>query len=225
MFGFRRGHPHGHDHRVADRNPLDAAGGDHAPGDHASGGAGYPGDHRHARGWPGDGHDHPFGPGHGHGRGRGGRLGRFFEHGDLRLVILHLIAQKPRHGYEIIKAIEDRTGGSYSPSPGTIYPALAMLEEQGHVAIAPGEGAKKLHVITDQGRDFLAVNRVAVEILFRQMDKAGAAHRPLSPQLVRATENLKLALRLRLDRQPLDAVQLQAICDILDRAASEIDRT
>ena len=75
----------------------------------------------------------------GHGRhGHGGRsgLGRFFAHGDLRLVILHLIAEKPRHGYEIIKAIEEQVGGAYSPSPGVIYPTLTLLEEIGYQLVA-----------------------------------------------------------------------------------------
>ena len=85
--------------------------------------------------------------------GRGGRgdLARFFAHGDLRLVILHLIAEKPRHGYEIIKAIEERVGGAYSPSPGTVYPTLTLLEELGHVTVTPGEGTKRLHTITAGG--------------------------------------------------------------------------
>src|ERR687883_295107 len=76
----------------------------------------------------------------------GGRfgLGRFFAHGDLRLVILHLIAEKPRHGYEIIKAIEERVAGAYSPSPGVIYPGLTLLEELGYVTVST-EGGKKLH--------------------------------------------------------------------------------
>src|SRR3954462_13018841 len=82
--------------------------------------------------------------------GRGGRsgLGRFFAHGDLRLVILHLIAEKPRHGYEIIKAIEDHVAGAYSPSPGVIYPALTLLEELGYVTVSTApEGGRKLHAM------------------------------------------------------------------------------
>ena len=70
---------------------------------------------------------------------RGGRfgLGRLFAHGDLRLVILHLIAEQPRHGYDIIKAIEDQVGGAYSPSAGVVYPTLTMLEELGYVTVTP----------------------------------------------------------------------------------------
>src|SRR3984957_15106497 len=94
-----------------------------------------------------------------HGRhGRGGRsaLGRFFAHGDLRLVILNLIAEKPRHGYEIIKAIEEQVGGAYSPSPGVIYPTLTLLEELGYVTVEAAEGGKKLYRITEAGDAELA---------------------------------------------------------------------
>src|SRR5579862_2392690 len=97
------------------------------------------------------------------GRGGRSRIGRLFAHGDLRLVILHLIAEKPRHGYDIIKAIEDRVGGAYSPSPGVIYPTLTMLEELGHVTVSPGEGAKKLHAITAEGGAYLQAHRMTLE--------------------------------------------------------------
>src|SRR5580700_5094131 len=77
-----------------------------------------------------------------HGRqGRGGGLGRFFAHGDLRLVILRLTAEKPRHGYELIKAIEEQVAGAYSPSPGVIYPTLTLLEELGYVTVSTGDSA------------------------------------------------------------------------------------
>src|SRR6202040_3899301 len=132
-----------------------------------------------------------------HGRqGRGGGLGRFFAHGDLRLVILQLIAEKPRHGYELIKAIEERVAGAYSPSPGVIYPTLTLLEELGYVAVSPGEGARKLHEITDAGRAFLTANRPSVDALFARMEQASQARGGgTAPQILRAMENLRLALR------------------------------
>ena len=101
-------------------------------------------------------------------------LGRFFAHGDLRLVILHLIAEKPRHGYEIIKATEDRVGGAYSPSPGVIYPTLTMLEELGHVTVSPGDGAKKLHAITAEGVAYLQAHHTTLDALLARMDEPGA---------------------------------------------------
>src|SRR3984957_9406039 len=135
--------------------------------------------------------------GHGRHRHGGGRfgLGRFFAHGDLRLVILHLIAEKPRHGYEIIKAIEEQVAGAYSPSPGVIYPTLTLLEELGHVTVTTGEGGKKLHEITGEGRAYLEANRPAVDALLVRMQEA---HRVAgggpATQILRAMENLRLAL-------------------------------
>lgn len=171
------------------------------------------------------------GPGFGRGRdggggGRGG-LGRLFAQGDLRLVILHLVAEKPRHGYEIIKAIEQRVAGAYSPSPGVVYPTLTLLEDLGYVSVsAAGEGGRKLHEITAQGRAFLEANRSALDALLARMDEAGRAQggEP-APQVVRAMENLRLALRLRLSRGPLSAEQADVIAAALDAAATGVERT
>ncbi len=196
-------------------------------------------DHAHAGGGhcchgQGGGHGHGGQPGQGgqHGQGgRGGRmgrrgLGRFFAHGDVRLIILNLIAEKPRHGYEIIKAIEDAVAGAYSPSPGTIYPTLTLLEELGYVTVAPSEdGSKKLHQITGQGRSFLEANRPALDALLARMEEAGKAHASGDvPQIVRAMENLKLALRLRLTRGALTAEQADAVAAALDSAAITVER-
>src|SRR5215213_5161045 len=128
------------------------------------------GDRRFAHGEHGR-HGLHFGRGpHGRGGGRA-NLRRFFAHGDLRLAILHLIAEKPRHGYEIIKAIEERVAGAYSPSPGVIYPTLTLLEELGHVTVsAPGEGARKLHAVTAQGRALLEASRPALDALLARME-------------------------------------------------------
>jgi DNA-binding PadR family transcriptional regulator len=166
----------------------------------------------------------------GRGGGRFG-LGRFFAHGDLRLVILHLIAEKPRHGYEVIKAIEERVAGAYSPSPGVVYPTLTLLEELGYVTVSTaaageGGGAKKLHEITAEGRAFLDANRAAVDALLARMDKAGREHGAgPAPQVVRAMENLKLALRLRLARGPLGEEHANAVAAALDAAAIAVERT
>jgi DNA-binding PadR family transcriptional regulator len=140
-------------------------------------------------------------------------------------VILRLIADKPRHGYEIIKEIEERVAGAYSPSPGVIYPTLTLLEELGYVAVTPGEGARKLHEITDAGRAFLTANGPAVEALFARMAEANQARGGgPAPQIVRAMENLKLALRLRLGRGPLTEDQVTAVATALDTAATSVER-
>src|SRR3954471_15540195 len=103
-----------------------------------------------------------FGGGRHHAR-RGRRShGRIFDHGDLRFVILQLIADGPKHGYEIIKAIEDKLGGAYSPSPGVVYPTLTLLEELGYVTVSAGDG-KKLYTITAEGAAHLTANQATVD--------------------------------------------------------------
>src|SRR6266513_5321646 len=106
--------------------------------------------------------------------GRGGRgvhgfrAGRKLGSDDLQLVILALLEEKPRHGYEIIKALEERSGGFYSPSPGMVYPALTYLEELGY-AVVEAEGAKKLYSISDEGREYLEQNRGVVDTILAQL--------------------------------------------------------
>lgn len=157
---------------------------------------------------------------------RGGRLGRFFEHGDLRFVVLDLIAEKPRHGYEIIKAIEDSVGGAYSPSPGTIYPTLTMLEEQGYIAIEASEDNKKSYAITKDGAAFLESYRPTVDALRARMARMNEAQGDgPAPQIIRAMENLKLALRLRLSRGALSEEQIRHIAEMLDRTAGDVERS
>ena len=169
-----------------------------------------------------------------HGRhGRGGRHGspdldlrRFFAHGDLRLVILRLIGDKPRHGYEIIKEIEERVAGAYSPSPGVIYPTLTLLEELGYVTVAAGEGGRKSHAITDAGRSFLTANAPAVEALFARMAAASQARADgPSPRIGLAMANLQHTLHRRLGRGPLNEEQAAAISTALDTAAAVVDQT
>lgn len=114
-----------------------------------------------------------FGRGAFEGFGENFRIGRMLASGDLRLVALYLIEQQPRHGYDLIKAVEDRTQGFYSPSPGIVYPALTFLEEAGYVT-ASAEGNKKLYTITDEGRTHLADNREAIQSTLGFLEKMGA---------------------------------------------------
>src|SRR3954464_9759407 len=109
---------------------------------------------------------------HGMGGGEMMRAGRMLAQGDLRLIALALIAEQPRHGYEIIKVLEDKTAGWYSPSPGIVYPTLTYLEEAGYVT-AQTEGAKKLYTITDEGRTHLEQNRVFVDAVFERLAAIG----------------------------------------------------
>src|SRR5262249_55579984 len=100
------------------------------------------------------------------------RAGRMLAQGDLRLIALALIAEQPRHGYEIIKLIEDKTAGWYSPSPGIVYPTLTYLEEAGYVT-AQTEGAKKLYAITGEGREHLGQNRDVVNAVLERLAAIG----------------------------------------------------
>jgi len=167
-----------------------------------------------------------FGGGHHWRGGFGGRAGRFFDQGDLRFVLLHLISEKPRHGYELIKAIEEKFGGMYSPSPGVIYPTLTLLEELGYVRSETGGGTKRLYSITDEGSAYLEANRALVDAILGRMAEASKAYGGgPSPEILRAMQNLRLALSFRLRKGPLNADQVRAIADALDRVAKEIERT
>ena len=156
---------------------------------------------------------------------RGGR-GRVFDQGDLRFVMLRLIAEKPRHGYDLIKEIEERLGGAYSPSPGVIYPTLTLLEEMGQASITASDGGKKLYAITAEGEAALAANKTAVDAIFARIAAVNAAHGGgPAPQIVRAMQNLRLALRMRLARGPLSDAELDAVTRALDAAAVTVERS
>ena len=180
-------------------------------------------------------HEHrgrgPFGgwSGHGHERGghrgmRGGRIGRLLEHGDLRFVILALIKDKPGHGYELIRALEERTGGAYRPSPGVIYPTLSLLEDEGFARQTGAEGGRKAYEITEAGAEALEKNRPAVDAVLARLDEAAKASPRSSPRLERAMQNLAVALRLRLQGEKLTEEQIDAAAAAIDEAAAKIER-
>ena len=100
--------------------------------------------------------------GRGHGFGHGPRQGRMFEKGDLKYVILDMLKDRPSHGYEVIRNLEEQSRGFYSPSPGSVYPTLQLLEDMGYVTATQQDG-KKVYAITDEGRKFLEENRRSVE--------------------------------------------------------------
>jgi DNA-binding PadR family transcriptional regulator len=192
----------------------------------------------HAEGWDDHGHHErhagPFGGRHGGGdffgdwsemRGggrRGGGGGRMFGHGDLKLLLLALIEQQPRHGYELIRIIEDMFHGQYSPSPGAIYPTLTMLEELGHAEVTNEQGGRKLYAITDAGRAYLDENRDAVDaVTARTEQSARMAAKMASPMNVRkAMHALKHALMMR--ASDWSKAEAQRVADILERAATAI---
>jgi DNA-binding PadR family transcriptional regulator len=157
-------------------------------------------------------------------RGRGARIGRFLEHGDLRFIVLALLAEQPRHGYELIKELEERTGGAYRPSPGVIYPTLSLLEDEGFVKPAGGETGRKLYEVTEAGREALEQNRAGVDAVFARMDEAARGAEDTRPRIGRAMGNLGLALQHRLSRRPITPEQLDAIVKIIDDAAGAIEK-
>src|ERR1700749_1200129 len=110
--------------------------------------------------------------GHDRGFGGGGGRERHFDNGELRFVILQLIADKPSYGYEIIKAIEERLAGGYTPSPGVVYPTLTMLEEEGYATVTSTEGNKKLHAVTEAGKAYLEENKAGIKAIFGRMEQA-----------------------------------------------------
>jgi DNA-binding PadR family transcriptional regulator len=148
-----------------------------------------------------------------------------FGTGELRLLVLRLLAEQDRHGYELIKAVEDLTGGHYAPSPGVVYPTLALLLDEGLIAEAPGEGARKAFTATDAGRAELASRALEADgIVDRLRSLAEARGREASPPVMRAMANLKLALRGRIGAEGFGTDTAHQIADILDEAARRIER-
>src|SRR4029079_9712929 len=201
--------------------------GSHHEDRHAAGRHGRWGHHRHGGGRHGRGGDF--------GGGDMMRAGRMLAQGDLRLLALALIAEQPRHGYEIIKVLEEKTEGWYAPSPGIVYPTLTYLEEAGHVT-AQADGAKKLYTITGEGRAYLESNRAFVDVVLERLDAVGERMRsrrgededdrargPRVPRLVRAAlESLRAVAAHRLtDNGDTEA----KVVEVLARAAAELKKS
>jgi DNA-binding PadR family transcriptional regulator len=151
----------------------------------------------------------------------GGRGSRMFDSGALRLVVLGLIAETPRHGYDIIKALESRFHGAYSPSPGAIYPMLQMLEEADLVTSA-SEGNKRLYAITDAGRAYLGENRAELDKINAQLDEASGDIR--RSDLGEELHGLRHALFTKLRSGALTAEQVQEVTRILRTAREALDK-
>jgi DNA-binding PadR family transcriptional regulator len=149
-----------------------------------------------------------------------------FAAGELRLLLLSLVGQQERrHGYELIKAIEELTGGHYAPSPGVVYPTLALLVDEGLIAEVAGEGTRKAFSITPAGQDELAQRAEDLApIIARLTGLAQASAREASPPVRRAFANLGTALRQRVTGGDFDAETALKVADILDEAARKIER-
>ncbi len=151
---------------------------------------------------------------------------------DLQLVLLALLADQPAHGYELIRILEERSGGFYAPSPGMIYPALTYLDEIGHAAVMP-DGTRKLYSLTDAGRAHLTANRARADLMLDALSRIGGrmeqvreafagvtdADPQASDDLHRARHELKHAL---MRKRGCDPEEARRIARILDRATVEI---
>jgi DNA-binding PadR family transcriptional regulator len=201
-------------------------------------------DDRHCGGRHSRGQSRGYGHGRRHGHGGMGdmgpddiRAGRMLAQGDLRLIALALIAQAPRHGYEIIKLVEEKTGDWYSPSPGTVYPTLTYLEEAGYVT-ASTEGNKRLYTITDEGRAYLTANRHLADAVLARLtalsERAARVRRRLGDEeaarrdddslprsISGAFQDLSEAVRALLKE---DGEAKGRIIDAIDRLANELRR-
>lgn len=158
--------------------------------------------------------------------GRGGaRRSRQLEPGDLRLLILDALAAQPSHGYELIKAVGEWVGGDYSPSPGTVYPTLALLEDLGLARSEASDGGRKRFHLTPQGQAEREAQAPAIAAVRERLANARArAHARRLPEIRRAMENLKMALRLRLEGEAEATELVRRLAEIIDRAAVEVER-
>ncbi|OYU36110.1 PadR family transcriptional regulator [Novosphingobium sp. PASSN1] len=225
----RHGHDHGHKHSLGRHLALKmmargfGGGWGSRGGGFGAGGFG---------GGFGDGDWDDEGPGFGRGRhghrGGGGRGGRMFAPGELRLLFLLLLDEQDRHGYELIKAVEELAAGAYAPSPGVVYPTLALLVDEGMIAEVPGEGARKAFTITDAGRAELAPRLEEAKAVVARLGDFGKARseaegRSGSPPLRRAMAGLMIALRHKASGG-MDEASAHQIADILDEAVRKIER-
>ena len=162
---------------------------------------------------------------HEHGRGGGGGRRRMFDGGELKLVLLKLIADAPRHGYDLIREIERMTGGAYAPSPGVVYPTLTLLGDMGLVEDVASEGAKKQLAITAEGRQHLVERQDEVAAAMARLAALAAfTEKTDSAPIRRAMQNLKMALQQRLGEASADKNTAFDIAEMIDEVTRKIER-
>ncbi len=149
-----------------------------------------------------------------------------FGQGELRLALLKLVADQPRHGYELIKAIEELTGGDYAPSPGAVYPTLQLLADEGAIAEqADDASSRKAFAATEQGRQEVADKADEIEAMFERLSEHGERQqRGRSPHLFRAMGNLGSVLKNKARSGQLDDEAIDGIVDMIDEMAKRIER-
>ncbi|MEC3910247.1 PadR family transcriptional regulator [Sphingobium sp. CR2-8] len=173
--------------------------------------------------------DDPFGEDGPRGGGRGGRGGggrrRLFDNETLRLILLKLIADAPRHGYELIRAIEALSGEVYAPSPGVVYPTLTLLSDMDLIVEEPSEGSRKRFAITQAGQAQIAERQAALDLaLERLAGLAQKAERVDAGPVRRAMHNLRFAVQQRLEKDGADNQTLFDIAALIDEAVNKIER-
>jgi DNA-binding PadR family transcriptional regulator len=159
--------------------------------------------------------------GHGDGSGGYGRRRGLYDSEELRLVLLSLIAEQPRHGYDLIREIETRTGGAYAPSPGIVYPTLTMLQDMGFIADQDSGGTRKVYAATPEGVQYLEQNKEAADALLARI--AQSAQKGDTAPVRRALRNLYNALAEKLARTEDDEVK-HRIAALLDEVTQKIER-
>ena len=158
-------------------------------------------------------------------RGRGGRRGKLFDGNELRLILLKLIADQPRHGYDLIKAIEELSDGAYAPSPGVVYPTLTMLVDMGLIGEAQSDGAKRSFAITNEGTAQLEAHAEQVEALFARLAAMGEARAKIDRHAVRrAMGNLREVLMHKVAGGQATDEMIDAIVAAIDETAQKIER-
>ena len=168
-------------------------------------------------GWGGDGGGGRF--------MRGGRRKRLFDQAELQVLLLALIAEAPRHGYDLIREIEALSGGDYAPSPGVVYPALTYMEESGLIAVAPDEGTRKSYQATDEGRHQAETDAEKAAAIKARLAALAEARDRVDPAPVRrAMHALKTAVIDRLSREGADRDVVLRIADAIDEATRKIER-
>ncbi|GGB86860.1 PadR family transcriptional regulator [Novosphingobium endophyticum] len=155
----------------------------------------------------------------------GGRRKRLFDQTELQTLLLALIVETPRHGYDLIREIEAISGGEYAPSPGVVYPALTYMEEAGLIAVGADEGARKSYEATDDGRRSAESCAAKSEALKQRLSALAEAREKVDPAPVRrAMHNLKTAVFDRLSVEGADREFILRVAEAIDEAARKIER-
>jgi DNA-binding PadR family transcriptional regulator len=155
----------------------------------------------------------------GFGRGRG----RMFRSGGVKLAVLKLLSEQPAHGYQLIKLMEQRLAGGYTPSAGAIYPTLNLLEDEGLIEVNFQDN-RKMYSVTAEGKGYLEANKAEVEAIFANLEEAGRSFaRGRSPELMRAFGNLRGAVAARMARGNATDTTINKMVEAIDAAAKAID--